>query len=178
MDMLHAWNQSIRLTGYRTVQDIRTHLVLDSILANFSMNPSFQNQVHVDFGSGNGTPGIIFSILNPESPYLLIEKIEKKRIYMEYVIRHLGLKNAIVLPRFQDPLVSPVIWMKAVTIADFMKDSRTNRTIRPPITFLRFGADEDPSCKHIRTYVINGSVSRWKESHSLTLSEAVYQGES
>ena len=176
MSILLDWNKKIRLTGYRSLQDIRTNLIFDSILAHYGMSSCFNEEPHVDFGSGNGVPGIVFSILNPERRYLLIEKIEKKRIFLEYVIRHLGLYNVEVLSGFSSSTFSPVVWMKAITISDFLNDPKATQWVLPPIRFFRFGVDPHPSCKHISTYVINGIIKNWDESHSLTLSEAVFQG--
>jgi 16S rRNA (guanine527-N7)-methyltransferase len=176
MSILIDWNKKIRLTGYRSLKEIRTNLILDSVLAYYAMDYSPNNEPHIDFGSGNGVPGIVFSVLNPERKYLLLEKIEKKRVFMEYVIRHLGLNNVEVLSGFSSSISSPVVWMKAITISDFLGDSKANQWVLPPVRFFRFGVDPHPSCKHISTYVINGVVKNWDESHSLTLSEAVFQG--
>lgn len=48
----------------------------------------------VDFGSGNGTPGVMLSILNPESKVFYIERDLRKLEFLKTIIFRLGLKNS------------------------------------------------------------------------------------
>lgn len=176
MSILLEWNKKIRLTGYNNLQDIQRNLVHESILAFTATRPSLTTEPHLDFGSGNGTPGLVFSILDSSRSFVLIEKIEKKRIFMEYVIRHLDLKNVQVLPALRSAVLSPTVWMKAITISDFLNDTRTREYAIPPFRFYRFGCETHPSCNLVRTYAINGRIKNWQENHSLNLTESVFQG--
>ena len=46
-----------------------------------------------DLGSGNGTPGIVWSILNPERKYTLVEIDQRKSEFLKHCKRELDLKN-------------------------------------------------------------------------------------
>ena len=55
-----------------------------------------------DIGSGGGCPGIPLSIAFPEQDFTLVERMEKRCIFLESVISKLELKNVKVLCKAAD----------------------------------------------------------------------------
>lgn len=168
--LLLEWNSRIRLTGYHSKEQIREHLLLEPILAfHFLRSRLPENLPRIDFGSGNGSPGLILSILDPDHPYLLIERVEKKRVFLDYVVRHLSLSNVTILPALDRSLASPLVFMKAITIDDFLSDKHVKSFMTPPCFFVRFGKDSSVACLPLLSYVINGGVSQWEKLISFSL---------
>ena len=85
---LFDWNQAIRLTGYRTLKEIREKLIDESLFVAQFFKIGETSLPIVDFGSGNGTPGIVFSILNPVLPVALVDRKRKKRSFLSYLVGH------------------------------------------------------------------------------------------
>lgn len=173
---LLEWNRKIRLTGHDSLSEARTNLVLDPLFAFLAFQDRLPPGDHFDFGSGNGSPGLVLSILDPLRQYFLIEKTGKKRAFLEYVRRHLDLRNLEVLPAFSSECLAPTVWMKGITYDDFFLDRPAQMFMKPPVRFFRFGLDTHPSCIPVRTYAINGTATQWGKNHSLFLLEAVFQG--
>ena len=173
--LLLEWNQKIRLTGYESLADIRTHLLFESLLAFSRINAEIPRPM-IDFGSGNGTPGLLFALFDPSLQILLLERIEKKQTFLEYAASRLSLPNVRVRSFLDAPVVNPVIVMKAITLQDLFKDPYVKRFAAPPWSIFRFGQDAHPSCFPVSSYVINGSIQTWGISGSIILTESVSQG--
>ncbi len=174
-DLLLTWNQKIRLTGYTTREEIRRHLILESLLAFELLRDRFPGEI-LDFGSGNGTPGLLIALLNPACRVLLLERTEKKRIFLEYAATRLGLGNITTRPALTYPIASPFIMMKAITTEDLLSDPAIRKHARNPLTLLRFGTEIHSACIPLSSYVITGGVEPWGEKTCLSLTESIYQG--
>lgn len=174
-DLLLTWNQKIRLTGYTTREEIRRHLILESLLAFELLRDRFPAEI-LDFGSGNGTPGLLIALLNPACRVLLLERTEKKRIFLEYAATRLGLGNISARPALTYPIASPFIMMKAITTEDLLSDPAIRKHARNPLTLLRFGTEIHSACIPLSSYVITGGVEPWGEKTCLSLTESIYQG--
>ena len=168
--LLLEWNAHIRLTGYHSKDQVREHLLLEPILAFHFLRSRLPDSLpRIDFGSGNGSPGLILSILDPVNPYLLIERVEKKRVFLDYVARHLSLSNVTILPALDRPVLSPIVFMKAITIHDFLVDKQIKKYLTPPCFFVRFGQDHSKTCHPLLSCVINGGVPEWGQRISFSL---------
>ncbi len=174
-DLLLTWNQKIRLTGYTTRDEIRRHLILESLLAFELLRDRLPPEI-LDFGSGNGTPGLLIALLNPACRVLLLERTEKKRIFLEYAATRLGLANITTRHALTHPIDSPFIMMKAITIEDLLADPAIRKHARRPFTLLRFGTEFHSACIPVSSYVITGGVEPWGEKACLSLTESIYQG--
>lgn len=180
VDILEEWNRSIRLTGFNNRHDIYRHLVCEPLLAGFFYDVFSSSGTLVDFGSGNGSPGIIFSIMNPDRPVYLVERKLKKRSFLSYLIARLHLDHVVVLDTLEntlslvaDPTVME-IWMKAISIgslAEALPDSWTDFT---DIRIRKFG-EVDPFfyCQNIRKNVINSENYNMLPVFSVTVSECM-----
>lgn len=92
LDSLFEWNEKTNLTSCSKEEFLKKHVL-------FSLNfvPLVKNfDTILDFGSGNGTPGIIISLFLPEKEILLIENRQRKIAFLEYIVSYLGI-NAKVL---------------------------------------------------------------------------------
>ena len=50
----------------------------------------------IDLGSGAGLPGIVLALLLPDVQVTLLERMERRTIFLDECIRELGLRNARV----------------------------------------------------------------------------------
>ena len=168
--LLLEWNTHIRLTGYHSEEQVREHLLLEPILAFHALQGRLPNSLpRIDFGSGNGSPGLIMALLDPNHSYLLVERVQKKRIFLDHVSRHLSLSNVTVVPALDSPVFSPLVFMKAITVHDFLSDKNVKRHLSPPAFFIRFGKDPHLACQSLLSCVINGGVREWEKHITFSL---------
>lgn len=99
VDLLTQWNQKMNLISKKSLSDVWTRHVLDSI--QLSSYFSDKDNLIVDIGSGSGFPGIVSAIVlqekNPRAKVVLVESITKKTLYLNSVSAELGLKNVTVI---------------------------------------------------------------------------------
>ena len=87
---LKEWNKKINLTAITDDRDIIIKHFLDSL----TLVPFLTDQkTLLDIGSGAGFPGIPLKIVLPELKATLVDSVNKKVIFMKYIIRTIGLKN-------------------------------------------------------------------------------------
>ena len=168
--LLLEWNTHIRLTGYHSQEQVREHLLLEPILAFHYLQGRLPNSLpRIDFGSGNGSPGLVMALLDPDHSYLLVERVQKKRIFLENVSRHLSLSNVTVVPSIDSSVFSPLVFMKAITVNDFLSDKNVKRHLSPPAFFIRFGKDPHFACQPLLSCVINGGIREWEKHIAFSL---------
>jgi 16S rRNA (guanine527-N7)-methyltransferase len=92
-------NETINITGAKSVDDFLEHHVFDSVLAlqQYSNHYSSDDSVGdvYDVGSGNGLPGIVLSILQPNWRVVLVERREKKASALEAIVNSLRLEERV-----------------------------------------------------------------------------------
>ena len=177
VEMLQEWNPRIRLTGFRSEEEICRHLLLEPILAyHYLQNRLPDSLQRVDFGSGNGSPGLILALLDSNHHYILVERSGKKRAFLDYAARHLNLTNVSILPAFDRPLLFPIVFMKAITIKDFLSDPMVKKFSITSCFFVRFGEDSCQSCYSLCSCVINGGISQWTQTALFSLSLNAFRG--
>ncbi len=94
MEELKKWNKKINLTSIDDEHEIIIRHFLDSL--------SLSRFVHsgeklLDMGSGAGFPGLALKIANPALDVTLLDKVEKKAVFMRHIIRTLELEGIDVL---------------------------------------------------------------------------------
>lgn len=97
--LLHEWQQKFNLVSKASLEDAWNRHFLDSLqLLNFIPDDT---KLLYDFGSGAGFPGLVLAtVLQEKTPYLkikLIESIKKKTLYLNAVVKQLGLHNVEVI---------------------------------------------------------------------------------
>ncbi len=99
---LEHYNKAINLYSRNMSQhELRVHL-LDSIHGSKvifeaieDIAPSYNHSV-VDLGSGNGLPGIVFSILYPHLRVVLFDTDERKCTFLKSMVHKLNLNSTVV----------------------------------------------------------------------------------
>jgi 16S rRNA (guanine527-N7)-methyltransferase len=86
------WNEQINVVSRKDIDQLYQNHVLHSlsIATQFEFNASHQV---MDLGCGGGFPGIPLAILNPNTPFLMVDSIAKKLKVVEEVAKTIGLKN-------------------------------------------------------------------------------------
>ena len=91
---LLRWNARINLTGARDAAAlVRSHIA--DALAVVSLLPPAPAQ-WIDVGSGAGLPGLVMAIARPDLRGILLEPMEKRRVFLLATQRALHLGNLVV----------------------------------------------------------------------------------
>jgi 16S rRNA (guanine527-N7)-methyltransferase len=180
VEVLASWNQHIRLSGYREKADIRQHLVTEPLLAAHYFGLASSLCSIVDFGSGNGSPGIIFSILYPHLRISLVERKQKKLSFLSYVISRLNLQNTTFYDNIRSALTaqqapsSTEIWMKAVSMQSLFSELSRPENKGKSFHIKKFGEwDPVPGCQYIRKHVITSEAWSLSPIFKITVSEGL-----
>lgn len=88
--LLQDWNTRINLTAITNEQDILAYHFEDSLKVADFVNIAGCSMI-ADIGTGAGLPGIPLKIKYPHIPVVLVEVIQKKVIFLQEVIKELGL---------------------------------------------------------------------------------------
>lgn len=102
-EMLYEANREINLTRIPPEEVVTLHFLDSLALAKVYTIP--KDAKVLDVGTGAGFPGIPLAIAFPQAHYLLIEATRKKVIFVERVIRALGLENVEVSHAHAEELV-------------------------------------------------------------------------
>ena len=94
IDILIKWNSKVNLTGLRGREAILNRLIIESIEG---LEIVSETGNLIDIGSGAGIPGIVIKIFRPDLEIHLVESRVKKAVFLETVIRELGLAGIEVL---------------------------------------------------------------------------------
>lgn len=96
---LIKFNNAVNLIGVKTIPMSDAIHFADSILASQIITQSEKiDHIH-DFGSGNGFPGLVLAILNPDMKVSTVDTDQRKSEFIKHIVGTLGLKNVEVLVR-------------------------------------------------------------------------------
>jgi len=90
---LARWNQRVNLTAIRTVDDMITGHLLDSLVAR----PLLEGERVLDVGTGPGFPGLPLAIADPDRQFTLLDSNRKKVMFVQHAAGLLGLRNVIAV---------------------------------------------------------------------------------
>lgn len=94
---LQKFNKVVNLISPKTVLHADAVHFADSILASRAVSKKVNKSVYLyDIGSGNGFPGLIYAILNPDQKMALVDSDERKCEFMKHVADTLGLSGVVV----------------------------------------------------------------------------------
>ncbi|MDE7209717.1 MAG: 16S rRNA (guanine(527)-N(7))-methyltransferase RsmG [Clostridia bacterium] len=93
-DKLIEWNSKFNLTAITQPQDVQIKHFIDSILPNDLLGKS---QSICDIGCGAGFPSIPLAILNPDKKFTLVDSVNKKISFINYIIEILDLQNVTAI---------------------------------------------------------------------------------
>lgn len=91
-DELARWGRVHNLTSVLDPERMVPVHLLDSI----ALAPLLRGERIADVGSGGGLPGLPLAIVAPELAVTLIEPRAKRALFLEHMVRKLGLANVIV----------------------------------------------------------------------------------
>lgn len=94
MNLLIEWNKKMNLTAITDPEEIIIKHFIDSITILKNVEDGSRL---VDVGTGAGFPGIPLSIMNPALKITLVDSLNKRLIFLEEVIKELGLKNVEII---------------------------------------------------------------------------------
>ena len=123
LDLLMDYNQRVNLVGRQQSLDrLYHHHLLDCLLPIPLLNTKL---TVCDVGTGAGFPGLCWALACDELQITLVEKIQKKAIFLTAVVEELKLSHRVTVLSDRVELVSlkaDLITCRAVTqIAEFMK---------------------------------------------------------
>ena len=99
-ELLKEENKKINLTSITKQEEIVDKHFYDSSL--FLFYKKIEGTL-VDVGTGAGFPGVVVKIINPDIKLVLLEPIKKRCLFLEKLVKELGLKDVeIVNQRAED----------------------------------------------------------------------------
>ncbi len=90
-------NKEFNLTAAKTLQEIFDRHICDGLqAASFLKTEGFDNKTGADFGSGAGFIGLTVAIALPESKIYLVDSLQKRTKFLQWIVYKLCLKNVEV----------------------------------------------------------------------------------
>lgn len=99
-EYLLEWNERINLISRASLENVASHHIADSVLAARMVPVATRI---TDLGTGGGLPGIVISILAPETEVILCDTKTKKINFLNNCVRDLNLPRT----RVHDAAKSP-----------------------------------------------------------------------
>lgn len=98
IDMLLSWNKKLNLTGSQNPASIMAELIQDSFflapfLENLFRSRGWQTPLVLDPGAGAGLPGIPLRLVWPCGNYIMIERRQKRALFLQTVCSRLKLPS-------------------------------------------------------------------------------------
>jgi len=90
--LLEKWNRVYNLTAIRSIEQMISYHLLDSL----SVLPYLWPGKWLDVGCGAGVPGIVLAIAQPEWSFTLLDSNSKKTSFVQQAVIELDLKNVTV----------------------------------------------------------------------------------
>lgn len=90
LEEMRRWNKTYSLTAITDPAAIIRKHFLDSL--NYVTALAKDGDI-LDFGSGPGLPGLPLAIVRPQNRFVLIDGRRKKTLFLEFMVRKLGLEN-------------------------------------------------------------------------------------
>jgi 16S rRNA (guanine527-N7)-methyltransferase len=106
---LQKWNQRVNLTAAKSLHDLVTRHVLDSLAGLPVLTELPAGSEIADLGSGAGFPGLAVKIARPDLRVTLIEPRAKRAAFLLTVCAKLGLDGVEVVEATIDPKHGPPV---------------------------------------------------------------------
>lgn len=90
--LVRRWSRAINLTGTASTDEALAKVLVEPVLG-------FEKLIEgplIDVGSGNGSPGLVLSALDPNRTIVLIEPRAKRWAFLREAVRELGLEKTTV----------------------------------------------------------------------------------
>ncbi len=98
IDLLWQKKEDLNLTSVETKQEIWDRHILDALNAVSLIKQLDESVLNIaDFGSGAGYIGLVIAVMLPQAKITLIEGLNKRCLFLNWVCLKLGLNNVEVL---------------------------------------------------------------------------------
>lgn len=98
LDLLWKKREDLNLTSVKTKQEIWDRHILDALNAVSLIKQLSKTALNIaDFGTGAGYIGLVIAIMLPKAKITLVESLNKRCLFLNWVCLKLGLKNVEVL---------------------------------------------------------------------------------
>ncbi|SHE31114.1 16S rRNA (guanine527-N7)-methyltransferase [Ruegeria intermedia] len=117
VDLLKKWNARINLVSRKTLAEVWSRHILDSVQVFRQVN-EFDHWA--DLGSGGGFPGLVCAVMSieiqPQARFTLVESDQRKSAFLRTVIRETGANCSVISKRIEmaDPLKADVLSARAL----------------------------------------------------------------
>ena len=165
IEELKQYNPLLNLVSTSMVADIEDHIENTMELLVHIQEPSI-----ADVGSGSGLPAIPYKIMNPESHVVMIERAEKKCVFLRHMLDVLNLEHFELIEA--DPLVSETGPFSALMSRAFSPRKTLERivlkTAAPAARFYYLSTGRENPIKN-RAFSHLGHVERQFKNYTLCL---------
>lgn len=103
-NMLVDWNTRVNLTAITEPEDVANKHFVDSLAAEPYL---IRGASVADVGTGAGFPGIPLLIVRPDIKLTLMDSLQKRLVFLEAVLKELGLSADCVHARAEDAGQNP-----------------------------------------------------------------------
>lgn len=94
------WNHHINLTGAKSFREFVLAQIIDCVASRGILSLA---EHWIDVGTGAGLPGIVWSLLEPEKAFLLVESLNKRVGFLHRVLSlHPNPRVKVAAQRFED----------------------------------------------------------------------------
>lgn len=162
---IKSYNELLNLVSKTMVHDIERHIDNTMELLEYIQEPFI-----VDLGSGSGLPAIPFKIMYPDSCVVMIERSQKKCVFLRRVIDVLNLENIELLE--VDPLIAQIGPFDAVMSRAFSPRKNLEKLVlkilKPHGRFYYFSTGGEIPMKN-NAFLLMGHEERQFKSYTLCL---------
>ncbi len=106
-EMLREWNKRMNLTAIVDPEEIAVKHFYDSLLFLKVHTPKSDARV-IDIGTGAGFPGVVLKIARPDIELTLMDSLNKRLIFLEELLKALGLKATLLHSRAEELAKPPM----------------------------------------------------------------------
>jgi 16S rRNA (guanine527-N7)-methyltransferase len=137
-ELLLEWNQSINLTGARTLEQVEALIADAGVLTGASWTGVTRV---IDIGSGGGLPAIPLALAMPQVNFTLLEANSRKCAFLEHAAGTLGLANVLVAAGRAEQLAHQPALREQFDRAISRAAARPEVLLELALPFVRTGGD-------------------------------------
>ncbi len=129
---IETWNERLGLVSLRDPDELVTKHLLDSV-APVSVLAERGLASFADLGSGAGFPGIPLALAFPEAHAVLVERMERRALFLETTLAELGRTDVAVIQRTFEEVRErfDVVTFRAVAALDLALVKKLRRLLNP-----------------------------------------------
>ena len=160
IEELRRYNPLLNLVSAAMASNIEEHIENTMELLNYIQEPSI-----ADFGSGSGLPAIPYKIMYPDAHVVMIERSEKKCVFLRHMLDILNLGDIELIQA--DPLVRELGPFDALMSRAFSPFNTLERLVmktgRPGGRLYYLSTGKEPSVKEQSLSHINHEERRFRD---------------